>query len=29
MLAGARRFDAGKVRADQVARSGGAPSSEE
>lgn len=25
MLAGARRFDAGKVRADQVARSGGAP----
>jgi ParB family chromosome partitioning protein len=29
MLAGARRFDAAKVRADQVARSGGAPSSEE
>ena len=29
MLAGARRFDPGKVRADQVARSGGAPSSEE
>jgi len=25
MLAGARRFDAGKIRADQVARSGGAP----
>ena len=29
MLGSARRFDAGKVRADQVARSGGAPSSEE
>jgi ParB family transcriptional regulator, chromosome partitioning protein len=29
MLGSARRFDAGKIRADQVARSGGAPSSEE
>jgi ParB family chromosome partitioning protein len=29
MLSGARRFDAGKIRADQVARSGGPPSSEE
>jgi len=29
MLGGARRFDAGKVRADQIARTGGAPSSEE
>ena len=25
MLAGARKFDAGKVKADQVARAGGAP----
>jgi hypothetical protein len=25
MLAAARRFDAGRVRADQVARAGGAP----
>jgi ParB family chromosome partitioning protein len=25
MLAAARRFDAGRVRADQVARTGGAP----
>lgn len=29
MLGSARRFDPGKVRADQVARSGGAPSSED
>jgi ParB family chromosome partitioning protein len=29
MLGGARRFDSAKVRADQVARSGGPPSSEE
>ncbi len=29
MLASARRFDAGKIRADQVARSGGPPASEE
>ena len=29
MLGSVRRFDAGKIRADQVARSGGAPSSEE
>jgi len=29
MLGSARRFDAGKIRADQIARSGGAPSSEE
>ncbi len=29
MLGSARRFDAGKIKADQVARSGGAPSSEE
>jgi ParB family chromosome partitioning protein len=25
MLAGARRFDSGKIRADQVAKTGGAP----
>jgi ParB family chromosome partitioning protein len=29
MLGSARRFDAGKIKADQVARSGGAPSTEE
>ena len=29
MLASARRFDTGKIRADQIARSGGPPSSEE
>jgi ParB family chromosome partitioning protein len=29
MLASARRFDPGKIRADQIARSGGPPSSEE
>jgi len=29
MLGSARRFDAGKIRADQIARSGGPPSSEE
>jgi len=29
MLGSARRFDAGKIKADQVARTGGAPSSEE
>ena len=29
MLASARRFDSGKIRADQVARSGGPPASEE
>ena len=29
MIASARRFDAGKIRADQVARSGGAPAAEE
>ena len=29
MLGSARRVDAAKIRADQVARSGGAPSSEE
>jgi ParB family transcriptional regulator, chromosome partitioning protein len=29
MIGSARRFDAGKIRADQIARSGGAPSTEE
>jgi ParB family chromosome partitioning protein len=29
MIASARRFDAGKIKADQIARSGGPPSSEE
>jgi ParB family transcriptional regulator, chromosome partitioning protein len=29
MLGSARRFDAGKIKADQIARTGGAPSSEE
>jgi ParB family chromosome partitioning protein len=29
MIGSARRFDAGKIKADQIARSGGAPSSEE
>ena len=29
MLGSARRFDVARIRADQVARSGGAPSSEE
>lgn len=29
MIGSARRFDAGKIRADQIARSGGAPSAEE
>jgi ParB family chromosome partitioning protein len=29
MLASARRFDPGKIRADQVARSGGPPAAEE
>ena len=28
MIASARKFDAGKVRADQIARSGGAPAEE-
>jgi ParB family chromosome partitioning protein len=29
MIGSARRFDAGKIKADQIARTGGAPSSEE
>lgn len=29
MIAGARRFDAGRIRADQIARSGGPPATEE